>query len=30
VNFINYFNRVLAKPFHWTYIGRPLQAKPAA
>ena len=24
--FIDYFNRTLAKPFKWTYIGRPLQA----
>lgn len=24
--FIEYFNRVLAKPFKWTYSGRPLQA----
>ena len=24
--FIEYFNRVLAKPFRWTYTGRPLQA----
>lgn len=23
--FIDYFNRVLAKPFKWTYTGRPLQ-----
>jgi transposase len=23
--FINYFNRVLAKPFKWTYSGRPLK-----
>jgi len=30
LNFIEYFNRVFAKPFHWTYTGRPLQAKPAA
>lgn len=22
--FIDYFNRVLAKPFRWTYTGRPL------
>lgn len=26
VAFIDYFNRVLAKPFRWTYTGRPLQA----
>ncbi len=25
VAFIRYFNRVLAKPFKWTYTGRPLQ-----
>lgn len=24
--FIEYFNNVLAKPFRWTYTGRPLQA----
>jgi transposase len=24
--FIEYFNKVLAKPFRWTYSGRPLQA----
>jgi transposase len=30
VNFIAYFNEVFAKPFHWTYTGRPLQVKPAA
>lgn len=24
--FIEYFNRILAKPFKWTYTGRPLQA----
>ena len=30
LNFIEYFNRVFAKPFHWTYTGRPLRAKPAA
>jgi hypothetical protein len=24
VNFIAYFNRVFAKPFRWTYTGRPL------
>ncbi len=29
-NFIEYFNRVFAKPFHWTYTGRPLRVKPAA
>jgi transposase len=30
VNFIDYFNRVFAHPFRWTYTGRPLMAKPAA
>lgn len=25
LNFISYFNTVLAKPFRWTYAGRPLQ-----
>jgi transposase len=30
VNFIDYFNRVFAKPFRWTYTGRPLIARPAA
>ena len=29
MNFIAYFNRVFAKPFRWTYTGRPLM-KPAA
>ena len=24
--FINYFNRTMAKPFKWTYKGRPLTA----
>jgi transposase len=24
LNFIGYFNRVFAKPFRWTYTGRPL------
>ena len=24
--FIEYFNRTLAKPFRWTYQGRPLAA----
>jgi hypothetical protein len=27
-NFIAYFNRVFARPFNWTYTGRPLRAKP--
>ena len=26
LDFIDYFNKVLAKPFKWTYKGRPLQA----
>lgn len=26
LQFIEYFNSVLAKPFRWTYTGRPLQA----
>jgi transposase len=30
VNFIAYFNEVFAKPFKWTYTGRPLRVKPAA
>ena len=30
LNFIAYFNRVFAKPFQWTYTGRPLQANLAA
>jgi transposase len=30
LNFIEYFNRVFAKPFHWTYTGRPLRVKLAA
>jgi len=25
LGFIDYFNAVLAKPFRWTYAGRPLQ-----
>ena len=29
-NFIEYFNRVFAHAFRWTYTGRPLMAKPAA
>lgn len=27
VDSIDYFNRTLAKPFRWTYTGRPLQAR---
>jgi transposase len=30
LNFIDYFNRVFAKPFNWTYTGRPLGAQTAA
>lgn len=30
LNFIPYFNRVFAKPFRWTYTGRPLMAKKIA
>jgi len=26
LDFIDYFNRVFAKPFKWTYTGRPLVA----
>jgi transposase len=26
LRFIDYFNRLLAKPFRWTYTGRPLAA----
>jgi transposase len=26
LDFIEYFNKVLGKPFRWTYTGRPLQA----
>lgn len=28
LNFIAYFNRVFAKPFRWTYTGRPLMKAP--
>jgi len=27
VDFIGYFNAVLAKPFRWTYAGKPLRAQ---
>ena len=27
LDFIDYFNRTFAKPFRWTYTGRPLTAK---
>jgi len=30
LKFIEYFNRVFAKPFRWTYTGRPLSCKIAA
>ena len=30
LNFIDSFNRVFAKPFRWTYTGRPLIAKAVA
>jgi hypothetical protein len=30
LKFIAYFNEVFAKPFNWTYTGRPLRVKPAA
>jgi len=26
-NFIDYFNRTFAKPFRWTYTGRPATAE---
>ncbi len=26
LNFIDYFNKTMAKPFKWTYTGRPLTA----
>jgi putative transposase len=26
LDFIAYFNRTLAKPFKWTYLGKPLHA----
>ena len=25
LDFIAYFNKIMAKPFQWTYLGRPLQ-----
>lgn len=28
--FIDYFNQTMAKPFKWTYAGRPLVAYPVA
>ncbi len=27
LEFIDYFNQVFAKPFKWTYTGRPLQTR---
>jgi hypothetical protein len=30
LKFIEYFNRVFAKPFRWTYTGRPLSCRTAA
>ena len=27
LDFIDYFNAILAKPFRWTYAGKPLQAE---
>ena len=29
LNFIDYFNRTFARPFTWTYTGRPTKAEPA-
>ena len=26
IDFIDYFNAILAKPFRWTYAGKPLRA----
>jgi hypothetical protein len=26
INFIEYFNATMAKPFKWTYAGKPLTA----
>jgi hypothetical protein len=28
LDFVAYFNRTLAKPFKWTYLGKPLQQPP--
>ena len=28
-DFIDYFNRTFARPFRWTYTGRPVKANPA-
>lgn len=30
LDFIAYFNRTFARPFRWTYTGRPVKAQPAA
>ncbi len=30
LDFIEYFNRTFARPFRWTYTGRPVKAQPAA
>jgi hypothetical protein len=27
LHFIDYFNRTFAKPFRWTYTGRPISAE---
>jgi hypothetical protein len=29
LDFIDYFNRTFARPFRWTYTGRPVKAQPA-
>lgn len=29
LDFIDYFNRSFARPFQWTYTGRPVKAEPA-
>ena len=29
LDFIDYFNRTFARPFRWTYTGRPVKARPA-
>ena len=28
--FVDYFNRTMAKPFKWTYQGKPLQGIPSS
>ena len=30
LDFIEYFNRTFARPFRWTYTGRPVKAQPPA